>query len=66
MKLSVDGVHKCDRFVSFVQTVAQNVCRGTSSSRCLEVQTFCCGTGVLEKAVHLDLRRKEGLHPLRR
>jgi hypothetical protein len=63
MKLSVDSVHTCDSFVWFGQTLAQALCRGASFSRSLDHQPFCRGTGTLEKAAQVDLRRKEGLHP---
>ena len=63
MKLSVDSVHECDRFVWFGQTLTQALCRGPSFSRCFEHQPFCRGTGALEHAAQLDLRLKESRPP---
>jgi hypothetical protein len=63
MKLSINSRRKCHRFVLLAQALPQYLCGGLSFSCCLGHQTFCGGTGPLEKAAQYELGLKEGVQP---
>ena len=63
MKLSINSHCQCDGFVVLAQALTQDLCSGLSFARRLRRQTFCGGTGPLEKSAQGELGLKEGMHP---
>jgi hypothetical protein len=65
MKLSIDSGRKPDGFQWLTEIFLQSLRGCLSFSRGLGDQTFGGGTRTLQKAVQLELRLKESLHPPR-
>ena len=63
MKLSINSRHKFNGFVLLAQTLSQYLYCSLSFSYRLGHQTFCGGTGPLEKAAQDKLGLKDGVHP---
>src|SRR5713226_6441395 len=54
----------CNGFVLLPHALTQSLCGGLSFARRLRRQTFCGGTGPLEKATSCECGLKDGVHPL--
>jgi hypothetical protein len=63
MKLSLNSCGKFNGCVLLVQALTQSLCGGSSFARRLRHQTFCGGTGPLEKAAQDEFRLKDGVQP---
>jgi hypothetical protein len=63
MVLSINSPCQCDGFVVLPQALTQALYGGLSFARRLRRQTFCGGTGLLEKSAQGELGLKEGMHP---
>src|SRR5215475_9141153 len=63
MKLSINSGCQRNGFMLLVQALTQYLCGGSSFARRFCRQTFCGGTGLLEKTAQGEFRLKDGVHP---